>query len=179
MALYAFDGKTPTVGKDCYIADSAEVIGDVTLGDGCYVGPGAILRGDYGRVAIGDGTAIEEGAIVHARPGDVATAGAHVTLGHGAIVHTAKRIDDFAVIGMGAIISDWAVIGRWAVVGEGAVVRNRQEIPPEAIAVGVPAKVIGSVDEEYKKTWMHFKNVYVELAKTYRSRIERLEPISR
>lgn len=173
--LYAFDGKTPKIGKGCYIADSAEVIGDVTLGDGCYVGPGAILRGDYGRIVIGDGTAVEEQVVVHARPGDVATVGTRVTLGHGAIVHTARRIDDFAVIGMGAIVSDWALIGRWAAVGEGAVVRNRQEIPPEAIAVGVPAKVIGGVDEEYKAVWTQFKEIYIELAKSYRSRLKRLD----
>lgn len=173
--LYAFDGKTPKIGKGSYIADSAEVIGDVTLGDGCYVGPGAILRGDYGRIVIGDGTAVEEQVVVHARPGDVATVGTHVTLGHGAIVHTARRIDDFAVIGMGAIVSDWALIGRWAAVGEGAVVRNRQEIPPEAIAVGVPAKVIGGVDEEYKAVWTQFKEIYIELAQSYRSRLKRLD----
>lgn len=174
MPLYAFDGKRPQIGNDCYIADSAEIIGDVTLGEGCYVGPRAVLRGDYGRIAIGPGTAVEEGVIVHARPGEAATVGARVTLGHGAIVHTAALVDDFAVIGMGAVVSDFARVGRWAAIGEGAVVRNRQEIAPETIAVGVPAKAIGQVDEEYKATWTRFKDIYRELAGTYAERLKRI-----
>lgn len=168
MSLYSYKNKTPNIGKKCYIADSAEVIGDVTIGDGCYIGPGAIIRGDYGNIIIGNRTAIEENCVIHARPGESAIIGTDVTIGHAAIVHTVKLIDDFAVIGMGAIVSDYALVGKWAAIGEGAVVKNKQEIETEAIAVGVPAKVIGKVNDEYKKTWLHFKGLYVELAENYR-----------
>ena len=85
--LYKFDGKQPTVGKDSYVSDLANVIGDVVIGNNCYIGHGAILRGDYGRIEIGDGTAVEEGVIVHAPPGDTNRIGARVTIGHGAVVH--------------------------------------------------------------------------------------------
>ncbi|MBT3181157.1 MAG: gamma carbonic anhydrase family protein [Deltaproteobacteria bacterium] len=174
MAIYEYKGKQPTIGKNCYIADTADVIGNVLLGDGCYVGPGAIIRGDYGRITIGNRTGVEENVVIHARPGESATIGNDVTLGHQATIHNVLLIDDFAVIGMGSVISDYATVGRWAAIGEGAVVRNRQEIPAEAIAVGIPAKIIGSVGEDYKKEWTHFKNVYVELAKTYRNDLKKI-----
>jgi len=175
MATYEFKGKSPKIGKDCYIADSADVIGDVTLGDGCYVGPGARIRGDYGTIVIGDRTGVEENVVIHARPDEKTTIGSDVTLGHGAIIHNVALIDDFAVIGMGSIVSDYSKVGSWAAIGEGAVVRNKQEIPPESIAVGIPAKVIGTVSEDYKKQWTHFKCVYVELAKTYRQELTKID----
>jgi len=175
MAIYRYKDLSPSIGDNCYIADSADVIGNVTLGEGCYVGPGARIRGDYGRISIGPGTAVEENVVIHARPGEFAEIGKGVTIGHGAIVHNVALIDDFAVIGMGAVISDWARVGRWAAIGEGAVVRNRQEIDPESIAVGVPAKVIGRIDDEYKEIWTRFKNIYVELAHSYRTNLKRLD----
>jgi carbonic anhydrase/acetyltransferase-like protein (isoleucine patch superfamily) len=77
--LYAFDGKRPEIGRDVYISNEAVVIGNVKIGDGCYVGPGAILRGDYGRIEIGSGTAVEEGVVIHAPPGQVCQIGKKVT----------------------------------------------------------------------------------------------------
>ena len=112
MAVYEFEGKRPKLGQDCYIYEEATIIGDVTLGDNCYVGAGAVIRGDYGSVKIGSRTAVEENCIVHARPDDVCTVGNDVTVGHGAILHNCT-LDDWCVIGMGAIVSDWARVGRW------------------------------------------------------------------
>jgi len=113
--------------------------------------------------------------VVHARPGETMRIGDHVTIGHGAIIHT-PTIEDWAVIGMGAVISDFARVGRWAAVGEGAVVKNRQEIPEESIAVGVPAKIIGKVSEEYKKQWTEFKKIYENLAeKRYPEGMKRIK----
>ncbi|MEM3513086.1 MAG: gamma carbonic anhydrase family protein, partial [Thermoplasmata archaeon] len=100
--------------------------------------------------------------------------GNYVTVGHGAIVHTAE-VKDYAVIGMGSIVSDFAKVGVWAVIGEGAVVKNNQEIPDENIAVGVPAKVIGKIDEEYKKTWLQFKEIYAGLCLRYKEGLVKIE----
>jgi phenylacetic acid degradation protein len=168
MTVRSFEGKTPRIGAETYIHPSADVFGDVTLGQGCWIGPGVRLRGDYGTIIVGDYTSIEDNCVIHARPGEVCTIGNWVTIGHGAIIHNARGIDDYAVIGMGAVVSDWTVIGRWAVVGEGAVVRQRQEIPPEHIAVGVPARVLDkTVNDDYKAEWTHFKQTYVDLARRY------------
>lgn len=165
--INTFEGKTPEIGDGAYVHPSADVFGNVKLGAECWVGPGARVRGDYGRIVIGDGTAVEDNVVVHARPNEQTTIGKRVTIGHGAIVHNAT-IHDWAVIGMGAIVSDWSVVGEWAIVGEGAVVRQSQEIPAGHIAVGVPAKTIRkTVTDEYKAEWTHWKQVYVDLARRY------------
>jgi len=118
--IYAFDEREPEIGRNVYISDEAVVIGDVKIGDGSYVGPGAILRGDYGRIEIGPGTSVEENVTVHAAPGRVCRIGKKVTLGHGAIIHAAS-VGDLAVIGMGAVLSLRANVGERAIVAEGAV----------------------------------------------------------
>ena len=161
--IYEFEGKKPRIGEGSWVFPDATVIGDVTIGERCYIGPGARLRGDYGTIVIGDRTSIEDNCIVHARPGERTEVGDHVTIGHGAILHNCT-VRDGAVVGMGSIVSDYAVVGEWAVVAEGAVVKNKFEVPPRAIAVGVPAKVIGQIDEAYQRQWTGFKDIYVGLA---------------
>jgi len=167
MAIYEFEGRKPKLGEGAYVHPSADVIGDVTVGDGCWIGPGARLRGDYGKISVGDGTSIEDNCVIHARPGEMTRIGKHVTVGHCSVIHTAT-IQDYAVIGMGSVVSDWATVGEWAVVGEGAVVRQRQQIPDDHIAVGVPAKLLDKkVAAEYKAQWTSFKNTYTDLARRY------------
>jgi len=170
--INSFENRTPVIDESAYIHASADVLGDVRIGAGCWIGPGARLRGDYGRIVIGENSAVEDNVVIHARPDDQTTIGDWVTLGHACIIHNAV-IGDWAVIGMGAIVSDWSDIGEWGVVAEGAVVRRRQELPAGRIAVGVPAKVIEkSVGEEYKAEWMHWKKVYVSLARRYREELK-------
>ena len=165
--INTFEGQTPVIGDGSYIHPSADVFGNVAIGSCCWVGPGARIRGDYGRIVIGDNTSVEDNCVIHARPGEQTTIGDWVTIGHGAIVHNAA-VKDWVILGMGSIVSDWAIIGEWAVIGEGAVVMQRQEIPGSAIAVGVPARVLEKrVSEAYKAEWADFKKVYVDLARRY------------
>jgi len=167
MTVAAFEGKRPQIGKGTYVHPSADVFGDVTIGENCWIGPGARIRGDYGRIVIGSHTSVEDNCIVHARPGEQTEIGDWVTIGHGAIIHNAI-LHHYAIIGMGSVVSDWAEIGQWAVVGEGAVVRQRQSIPAEHIAVGIPARVLDKqISDAYKDQWTHFKKVYVDLAGRY------------
>lgn len=165
--LYKFDGRQPVIGKSAYVSHLATVIGDVVVGDNCYIGHGAILRGDYGRIEIGNGSAIEEGVIIHAPPGDLYQIGEKVTFGHGAIVH-GKCIGDFAVIGMGATVSIWSQIGTWTIVAEGAVVKMKQTIPDSVVAAGNPARVVRAVSSEDRAFWEWGKQLYIDLAKKYR-----------
>jgi carbonic anhydrase/acetyltransferase-like protein (isoleucine patch superfamily) len=165
--ISTFEGRTPVIGKGSYVHPSADVLGDVAVGDGCWVGPGARIRGDYGRIVIGDNTSIEDNCVVHARPGEQTTIGDWVTVGHGAIVHNAT-IKDWVILGMGSIVSDWAVVGEWAVIAEGAVVIQNQEIPGSVKAAGVPARILDKgVDDAFKARWREFKKVYVDLARRY------------
>jgi len=173
--LYKFDGKAPTIGQGTYVSDIARVIGDVVIGSNCYIGHGAILRGDYGRIEIGDGTAVEEGVIVHAPPGDTNRIGKSVTIGHGAVVH-GKFIGDLAVIGMGSILSIWSEIGEGAIVAEGSVVTLKQVIPPKVVAAGNPARIVREVTAKDEEFWSWGKQLYVDLAKKYLD--EGMEPVS-
>ncbi len=162
-----FEGHTPMIGAGTYIHPSADVLGNVRIGIKCWIGPGARIRGDYGKIVIGDCTSIEDNCVIHARPDEQTIIGDWVTVGHGAIVHNAT-VHNYALLGMGSITSDWATVGNWAVVGEGTVVRQNQEIPAEHIAVGTPARLLEKkVSDEFKAQWKHFKEVYVDLAKRY------------
>lgn len=174
LMLYRFDGKEPNVGKDTYVSDLARVIGDVVIGAHCYIGHGAILRGDYGRIEIGDGTAVEEGCIVHAPPGGTNRIGSRVTIGHGAVVH-GKRIGDGAVVGMGAILSIWSEIGEGTIVAEGSVVKLKQVIPPKVVVAGNPAQIVREVSPKDEEFWNWGKQLYIDLAKKYLD--EGMEPI--
>ena len=164
--LYSFDGKKPRLGRGTYMSELARVIGDVIIGDDCYIGHGAILRGDYGRIEIGSGTAVEEGVIAHAPPDHVNRIGENVTVGHGAILH-GNTIGDFAVIGMGAILSLWSEVGEWAIVAEGCVVKMKQIIQGEVVVAGNPAEVVRKVSDKDKERWSFGKRLYVDLARKY------------
>jgi carbonic anhydrase/acetyltransferase-like protein (isoleucine patch superfamily) len=164
--LYAFDGRKPELGRGVYISDQAVVIGAVKIGDSCYVGPGAVLRGDYGTIKIGSGTAVEENVTIHAPPQQVCRIGKKVTLGHGAIVH-ASTVGDLAVVGMGAVLSLGVKVGERAIIAEGAVVKRRQKVPAGVVVAGNPATVVRNVTLEEEEEWSRGKQLYINLARKY------------
>jgi carbonic anhydrase/acetyltransferase-like protein (isoleucine patch superfamily) len=164
--FYGFDGKNPEKGKETYVSEYALVIGDVAIGDNCYIGHGAILRGDYGRIEVGSGTAVEEGVVVHAPPGKVCRIGKRVTIGHGAIIHAA-RIGDMAVIGMGAVLSILSEVGDNTIIAEGSVVKMRQTVQSGVVAGGNPIRVIRELADKDREYWNMGKDLYVNLAKKY------------
>jgi carbonic anhydrase/acetyltransferase-like protein (isoleucine patch superfamily) len=164
--VYGFDGRRPVIGVGTYVSETATIIGDVRIGDHCYIGHGAILRGDYGTVVIGNESAVEEGVIVHAPPDDRCSVGNGVVIGHGAIVH-AKTIGDFAGIGMGAILSIRSEIGCGSVVAEGGVVKQGQVIPESIVVAGNPAKKIKDVLQKDVEFWNRARQIYVNLAEKY------------
>ena len=166
MTLYSFDGKSPVVGKETYVSETATLIGDVQVGDNCYIGHGAILRGDYGTIIVGNGTAVEEAVVVHAPPSQRCEIGTRVTIGHGAIIHAAV-IGDEATIGMGAILSIRSRVGAWSIVAEGAVVKREQVVPDHVVMAGNPAHVVRQVSKEDLETWEWGKNLYIDLAAKY------------
>ena len=164
--LYRFRNKEPRIGKETYISEHALVIGDVKIGDNCYIGHGAILRGDYGSIEIGAGTAVEEGVVIHAPPNEICRIGNKVTLGHGAIIHSSS-IGDLSLIGMGAIVSIGAQVGEKTIVAEGSVVKMHQIVPSGVVAGGCPVKTLRQVTTEDSTFWEHGKQVYIDLAKEY------------
>ncbi len=173
MALYRFGDRVPRISEGAWVSDSARVIGDVVVGEGCYIGHGAVLRGDYGSIRIGPGTAVEEMAVLHIRPQGLLEIGERVTVGHSATIH-GRLVSDFAVIGIGAVLSFDVEVGRWAIVAEGCVVPSGTRIPAEKLAVGVPAQIAGDVQERHKEFWTYGKQLYVDLAALYPEQFERI-----
>ena len=164
--MRSFRNREPQIGKDTYVSEHALLIGDVRIGDNCYIGHGAILRGDYGCIEIDSGTAVEEGVIMHAPPGETCRVGKKVTIGHGAVVHS-SHIGDMAVIGMGSVLSICAEVGEESIVAEGSTVKMGQKIPPGIVARGNPAKVVRNIEDKDKEFWNWGKQLYIDLAKEY------------
>ena len=163
LTLYEFEGKSPKIGENSYVFSTADLIGDVEIGEGCYVGAGARLRADCGSARVGNHTNIQDNCVIHTRVGENCIIGNGVTIGHGAIIHGA-RIEDSVVIGMGAIISDYAVIGEGAVIVEGSVVKNRTNVPKRKVMAGVPARVKSDVSQELYDFWISSRKMYEDLA---------------
>jgi len=174
MPLYEFEGKRPAVDPSAWIAPSADVLGDVHIGPQCYVGWGAVLRGDHGRIVIEAGSAVEEGVIIHTSPDFVSRIGPEATLGHGAMLHNAT-VEAFAVIGIRATVSNFATVGEWAIIGEMGLVRERQVIAPGAIAVGQPVKIIGQIEPRHKDRWMAAKKRYQEFTRRNRLGLKEIQ----
>ncbi len=164
--VYRFDRNVPSIGDGTYVSETAIVIGDVRIGRRCYIGHGAILRGDYGTIEIGDETTVEEGVLIHAPPEERCSIGNRVTLGHGAIIH-AKSVGDRVTVGMGAICSIRSEIGQESIIAEGAVVKRGQHIPRSVVAGGNPARKIREVSQEEKEYGSWVTALYTNLAGKY------------
>jgi len=158
------------VHPSAWLAPSAIVVGDVTLGEECGVWFNASLRGDMEAILIGPRTNIQEGVIFHADPGYPAIVGADVTIGHGAIVHGA-RIGDHAVIGMRAVLLNGAVIGPQSLVGAGSLVTEGKTFPAGVLILGSPAKVVRDLTPDEIERNARAAAVYVQRAKSFRSGI--------
>ena len=143
------NGITPKIGKNCFIAENAAIIGDVEIGDDCSIWYGAVLRGDVGPITLGDRVNIQDNAVLHATT-DVSEViiGNDVSVGHNAIVHGAI-IENDVLIGMGAVIMDNAVVPDGTVVAAGAVVLANTVLEP-GIWAGVPAKKVKDASEKIK-----------------------------
>ncbi|HVN24522.1 MAG TPA: gamma carbonic anhydrase family protein [Syntrophorhabdales bacterium] len=166
--LFSFDGRVPSTGDDTYVSETAQVIGDVRIGNSCYVGHGAILRGDYGTILVGDESVIEEGVVVHAPPGERCAIGNRVVVGHGAIVH-ARSIGDSVTIGMGAILSIRSEVGSRSIVAEGAVVKQEQQVAASVVVAGNPSKKVRDSTKDDMDRQNYSVELYAGLAKKYLS----------
>ena len=173
LGVFEFEGRTPLIAPTAYVDEDAKVVGDVRIGAQCFIGPGARIRGDYGTIVIGEKTSIQENCVLHARINEKCEVGNQVQIGHGALLHNCT-IKDYAVIGIGAVVSDYATVGYWSIVGEGGVVTSGQTIPDEKVAVGVPAKVIRDVTDSDKQLWNKYKEAYADLALRYPKGLKRI-----
>ncbi len=141
-------GFTPQIGKNCYLAENATIVGDVIMGDDCSVWFNAVLRGDVNSIRIGNNVNIQDGTVLHTLyEKSTVEIGNYVSIGHNVTIHGAK-IDDYALIGMGATVLDYAEVGEGAIVAAGALVLSNTKIPPYTLWAGVPAKYVKDVEPE-------------------------------
>lgn len=139
-------GFTPEIGSDCYLAETAVIIGDVVIGNECSIWFSAVLRGDVNSIRIGNKVNIQDGAVLHTLyEKSVIEIGNSVTVGHNAVIHGAK-IHDRVLIGIGAIILDNAVIGENSIIAAGALVKDSEIVEPNSIYAGIPAKKVKDID---------------------------------
>ena len=167
MAVYELDGVAPRVAAGAWIADSAQVMGQVELGEDVSIWFGSVLRGDTEMIRIGRGSNIQDGSVLHADIGRPLEIGENVTVGHKVMLHGCN-IGDGSLIGIGAIVLNGAKIGRGCIVGAGALVTEGKEFPDGSMILGSPAKVVRELAPEqaarmglgaqnYVRNWQRFK----------------------
>ena len=135
----------PQIGENCYVDESAVLIGDVVLEKGCSVWPGAVIRADLNPIRIGEGSNIQDNCVIHVSKDHSTTIGKNVSMGHNAMVHGAT-VGDNVIIGINSVVLDGATIGDGSVIGAGAVVKAGAVIPPYSLVVGIPGKVLREGD---------------------------------
>lgn len=154
-------GFYPKIGNNCFLAANAVVVGDVVVGDDCSIWFGAVLRGDVNSIRVGNGVNIQDGSVLHTLyEKSVIEIGDHVSVGHNVVLHGCK-IEDYALIGMGAVVMDNAVVGEGAIVAAGSVVLSNTKIGAHELWGGCPAKFIKMVEPEKAK------EMNVKIAKNY------------
>ena len=159
--LDKFLRKKPKHGKSVFVASTAVVIGDVTLGAYSSVWYGAVLRGDINRIVVGHHTNVQDNAVLHLADDYPCILGNWVTVGHSAVVHACK-VGDEVLVGMGAIILDGAVIGKQSIIGAKALVTQGTKIPPGSLVLGAPAKVVRKLTKKERAGLKWWAEKYVD-----------------
>lgn len=166
MPWYEFEGKRPTVDPAAFVHPDAVLIGAVVIEAGCYVGAGAVLRGDIGTIRMGRGSNVQENCVVHTYPDRETILEADTHVGHGAVLHGC-RIHSNVLVGMGAIVADGAVINSDCLVGAGSFVAFDAQIPAGSVVAGSPAKVIRAVTADDLENMAQGRALYRDLARRY------------
>ena len=173
MALYQLDDHSPQLADGAWVADSAQVIGNVELGEGASVWFGAILRGDTELLKIGRGSNVQDGSVLHADIGFPVTLGENVTVGHQVMLHGCT-VGDGSLIGIQAVVLNGARIGRHCLVGAGALVTEGKEFPDGSMIIGSPAKAVRQLTPEQIAGLRRSAEHYVANAKRYAGGLKKL-----
>ncbi len=164
-----FRGKSPIIPDSCYISESVDLIGDVTLGENVSLWFGTVVRGDMHHITIGNRSNIQDNSVIHVTTDISPTRiGDEVTVGHNAIIHGAT-IEDRCLIGMGSIIMDDVVVGEGSIVGAGAVVPPNMIIPPRSLVVGLPAKIVRQTTDEELEMIIERAQHYIDFSQEYKN----------
>lgn len=176
MSIYEYKGYKPVIDESAYVHPLAAVTGNVIIGKDVYIGPGAAIRGDWGKIVIKDGCNVQENCTIHMFPGVtvILEEGAHV--GHGAVIHGA-HLKENCLIGMNAVVMDNVVIGAGSIVGALAFVKEGMEIPDRKVVVGNPAKIVKNVSDEMLKWKTEGTGWYQRLPEELHETLKECEPL--
>lgn len=173
MAIYELDGRKPDIAESAWVADSAQVMGDVTLGEGASVWFGAIARGDSDRIVVGAGSNIQDGCVLHADDGLPLVVGERVTVGHQVMLHGCT-VGDESLIGIGAIVLNGVKIGRNCLVGAGSLVTEGKVFPDGSMIMGSPARVVRQLTPEQIQGLRKSAQHYMDNAQWYRRGLKKI-----
>jgi len=173
MSTYQLDDLVPQVHPSTFIADSAQVIGRVSLAEDSSVWFGTVIRGDTDNITIGEGANIQDGSVLHADHGMPLKVGKHVTVGHMVMLHGCT-IGDESLIGIGAVVLNGAKIGRNCLVGAGSLVTEGKEFPDGSMILGSPAKVVRQLTPEQIEGLRRSARHYVENARRFQAGLKKL-----
>ncbi|MBM7613888.1 gamma carbonic anhydrase family protein [Alkaliphilus hydrothermalis] len=165
--IKAFKNKEPNIHESCFIAETADLIGNVTIGANSSIWYKAVLRGDVNQIQVGENTNIQDNTVIHVAKEYPTFIGDHVTVGHSSIIHGCK-IGNNTLIGMGAIVLDGAEIGEETIIGAGSLVPQGKKIPSGVLALGSPVKVIRELTEEEKTKLQESADGYVAMGKAHK-----------
>ena len=173
MALYQLDEHAPQLAEGAWVADSAQVIGNVVLEENASVWFGAVLRGDTETLTVGRNSNVQDGTVVHADHGFPVVIGENVTVGHQVMLHGCT-IGDGSLVGIQAVILNGAKIGRNCLVGAGALVTEGKEFPDNSMILGSPAKAVRTLSPEQAERLRHGALHYVDNAKRFRNGLKKI-----
>ena len=177
MPVYSLEGITPVVHPDAFVHETAVLIGDVLIGAGCYIGPHASLRGDFGRIIVEQGANVQDTCVMHSFPGKDCIVEKNGHIGHGAVLHGC-RIGRDAMVGMNAVVMDDVVIGESSIVGAMAFVSAKFECPPRSLVIGTPAKIKRKLEDKEVEWKSRGTLEYQELARRCRATLARAEALT-
>lgn len=174
--IFSFKGFIPVIHPSAFIHPQATVIGNVIIGKDVYVGPSAVIRGDWGGIVIEDGCNIQETCVIHVFPGKSITLKRNAHIGHGAVIHGAN-IGENVLVGMNAVVMDNAVIGDGSVIGALAFVPSATVIPARSVVVGNPATIVKQVTDEMLAWKTKGTELYQTLPKDLRASMKAVTPL--
>lgn len=166
MALWKFGGVAPSIGAGSFVHPEATLIGNVSIGSNCFIGPGARLRGDWGQITVGDNCNIQDNCILHVQPGKALHVGCRCHIAHGAILHGA-RLEEGVFVGMGCIVMDNALLKRQCALAAGALVSAGKIIPEDMLALGCPVRELRPISPALRKQLEWGLLQYMELPAKY------------
>jgi carbonic anhydrase/acetyltransferase-like protein (isoleucine patch superfamily) len=173
MAIYEIDNTAPRVAPSCWVADSAQVMGNVELAEDSSVWFGTVIRGDTETIRIGRGSNIQDGSVLHADIGKPLTVGEYVTVGHKVMLHGCT-IGDGTLIGIGAVVLNGAKIGKGCIVGAGALVTEGKEFADGAMIIGSPAKAVRELTQAQQDALKMSATLYIENALRFKTGLKKI-----